>query len=48
MQKSYSIDIQNQESTSGVDAKKFALWAGLASIVMFFIVGTWAVTYYPQ
>ena len=37
MQKGYTIDIQNQESTSGVDAKKFALWAGLASIVMFFI-----------
>jgi cytochrome c oxidase subunit 3 len=37
MQKGYAIDIHNQESTSGVDAKKFALWAGLASIVMFFI-----------
>lgn len=37
MQKGYAIDIHNQQSTSGIDAKKFALWAGLASIVMFFI-----------
>ncbi len=37
MQKGSTIDIHNQVSTSGVDAKKFALWAGLASIVMFFI-----------
>lgn len=37
MQKGYTIDIHNQQSTSGIDAKKFALWAGLASIVMFFI-----------
>ncbi len=37
MQKGNSIDIHNQVSTSGIDAKKFALWAGLASIVMFFI-----------